>query len=123
MAFRGPSSPKDAVDMSITSQVTKVVEGLPATDLIKVLLRHIAADVAQFHRNAQSWNQVYYRSRLVYDAIQVLMQQIDSADEAAEVMALWEAFQRYTAAIIPLEKCVRILFLFLSLAVADFISN
>ncbi|KAF9557332.1 hypothetical protein CPC08DRAFT_819932 [Agrocybe pediades] len=103
MPPKASPSPSDALDLSITAQLAKIGEGFPATDLIKVLLRHIAIDLAQFVRNAQCSNQVYYRSRLVYDAIQELMKKIDGASDT-DTTIIWETFQRYTAAIIPLEK-------------------
>jgi len=107
------SSPTDTIDISIGAQLSRVAEGFPATVLIRVLLHHFAVhNVVQFIRNAQSWNQIYYKSRLVYDSIQKLVEQLDDADGSAEVITLWKTFQLYTAAIIPLEKWVVWVFIF-----------
>ncbi|KAH9479572.1 hypothetical protein JR316_0008167 [Psilocybe cubensis] len=93
-------------DLTISAQLAKIGEGAPATQLIRVLLQQIAADVSTFVRDVHSSSQVYLRARVVYDYIQGLIKKVDSSADIE-----WDAFDIYTAAIPILE---RILFDFYS---------
>ncbi|KDR65719.1 hypothetical protein GALMADRAFT_1219103 [Galerina marginata CBS 339.88] len=93
------AAPPDTLDLSIARQVQKIGEGFPATDLIKVLLRHIAIDASKFVRDVKSSNQIYYRALMVYNAIQDLMTKVNDSTTIE-----WTAFDQYTVAIPPLES-------------------
>ncbi|KAF8972696.1 hypothetical protein BDZ97DRAFT_851815 [Flammula alnicola] len=77
-----------------------MAEGSPFTDLIKVLLQHIAGDAAagKYARNPFSSIQVYLRARVIYNTIQDLIEEVETSDNAD-----WDAFDKYTSAIPPLE--------------------
>ncbi|KAF8909405.1 hypothetical protein CPB84DRAFT_1743964 [Gymnopilus junonius] len=88
-----------AIDLSIAAIAAKIVDGYPATDLIRVLLRYIAIDAAKFGRDIKTSSQVYSKSYMVYNAIQDLMKKVEDSTAIDFI-----SFDKYTTAITPLER-------------------
>lgn len=83
----------------LVKEINGIPEGYPATDLVKYLLKNIALDISKFRRHIQSSFAIVRRSRNVYDALQPLMRSVEIAQTSD-----WRGFDRYTAAIGPLEE-------------------
>lgn len=83
----------------LVKEISGIPEGYPATDLVKYLLKNIALDISKFRRHIQSSFAIVRRSRNVYDALQPLMSSVQTAQTSD-----WRGFDKYTAAIGPLEE-------------------
>ncbi|KAJ3510735.1 hypothetical protein NLJ89_g4505 [Agrocybe chaxingu] len=88
-----------ANDISIQAEVSKISEGIPATDFIKSLLKFIVIDAAAYQRDVMLAHQVFYRSRVAYEAIGTLANAVEQAAAPD-----WESFDKYAGAILPLER-------------------
>jgi len=85
----------------LVKEINGIPEGYPATDLVKYLLKNLALDISKFRRHIQSSFAIVRKSRNVYDALQPLMRSVEMAQTSD-----WRGFDRYTAAIGPLEESV-----------------
>lgn len=88
------------VDLTIAGQVANIPPATPATQLINVLLKHVAVDVGTFTRDVHCSGQVYYRSIKVYDGIHRLIERVDASND----LDAWDDFEKYTGAIPVLER-------------------
>ncbi|CAA7267414.1 unnamed protein product [Cyclocybe aegerita] len=88
-----------ANDISVQAEVSKISEGIPATNLIKSLLKFIVIDAAAYQRDVMLAHQVFYRSRVAYEAIGTLANAVEQAAAPD-----WESFEKYAGAIPPLER-------------------
>ncbi|KAJ3512166.1 hypothetical protein NLJ89_g3676 [Agrocybe chaxingu] len=89
----------DDISTDIPAEVSKIRDGIPATDLIKSLLKFIAIDAAKYQRDVNLAHQVFYRSRVAYEAISTLATAVEQA-----AVPDWDSFGKYTGAIPPLER-------------------
>jgi len=87
-----------STDITIATEMEKISEGLPATDLARELLRFFKA-YSSNGRDAQLLGQVFYRSLVVYDEIQKCMRTLQLSEDQD-----WVNFDKYTGAIPPLER-------------------
>ena len=98
---RASSTSHGEQDSELVKEIKGIPEGYPATDLVKYLLKNIALDISKFRRHIQSSFAIVRRSRNVYDALQPLMSSVQTAQTSD-----WSRFDKYTAAIGPLEESV-----------------
>ena len=98
---RASSTSHGEQDSELVKEIKGIPEGYPATDLVKYLLKNIALDISKFRRHIQSSFAIVRRSRNVYDALQPLMSSVQTAQTSD-----WRGFDKYTAAIGPLEESV-----------------
>ncbi|KAI0056747.1 hypothetical protein BV25DRAFT_1842149 [Artomyces pyxidatus] len=71
--------------------------GFPATELIKYLIEAAGHDVVSFRRNTQISYQLVDRTRYICNVINSLIEAVDD-DET------WDTYDRFTAAVDPLEQ-------------------
>jgi len=87
------------------SSPVKIAEGYGATEMVKLLLEIIIAEIADFKRFRESSRQVVSTSIEVYEAILRHIANIDKKKEKAEEPE-WMKFREYTDAISSLEEWV-----------------
>ena len=84
---------------SLFVNLTETAESYPATSVSKFLIELIGKDVCAFRRNTQASYRLVEQARTIAAAIHGLIKRVDEHDD-------WEAFDKYTAAIDPLEAYV-----------------
>ncbi|THH16623.1 hypothetical protein EW146_g4045 [Bondarzewia mesenterica] len=91
---------------SLLSNLTEMdANAAPATDVIKYLIAEsIAPDVCAFRRNTQVSYRLVDRARDIFNRINTLIRSVDEEDN-------WDNYDKFTAAIDPLEECVFLSFL------------
>lgn len=72
-------------------------ESYPATNVSKYLIELIGKDVCAFRRNTQVSYRVVEQARAISRTINELIKRVDENDD-------WDAFDKYTQAIDPLEE-------------------
>ncbi len=72
-------------------------ESFPATSVSKYLIELIGKDVCAFRRNTQVSYRLVERARIIATGINNLIKRVDSEDD-------WDAYDKYTQAIEPLEE-------------------
>lgn len=81
---------------SLFVNLTETAESYPATSVSKFLIETIGKDVCGFRRNTQASYRLVEQARIISSAINSLIKRVDEHDD-------WDAFDKYTAAIDPLE--------------------
>jgi hypothetical protein len=85
--------------LSVIDEIDNILDGSPATDLAKVLVKNLIADLSNVQRNIRTYFQLLRKIVLVYNSIQSLIEKVHTPPNVD-----WESFEQYTAAIEPLER-------------------
>jgi hypothetical protein len=72
-----------------------------ATELIRELIRSLSHDVCTLKRNSLTTYKLLSRAGTLYNEITTLIATVET-----ETTESWDAYDRYTLAIAPLEECV-----------------
>ena len=84
---------------SVFDYLTKLSSEEPPTELIQNLILVIGQDVCSVKKNKQTWYCFVSRARDIANALNALIQRVNE-----DSSNFWDNFDKYTAAIDPLEE-------------------